>query len=482
MDQGLFPELPLLVVDDETDFLNSVDFILESNGITNVECCQDSREVMMRLKKKKFSVILLDLLMPLYISGEELLPEIVEQYPEIPVIIVTAHADIGLAMECMKKGALNYLMKPFETKDLVRKINDALYLKDFNKEIILLKKELFSDGIQKPKCFPDITSRSEKMQSIFKMIGLIAVTSKPILIQGEAGVGKKFVAREIHNQSRRKGKFIAFNTAGVDDNSFDDILLGHKKRPLDKVEKGKKGLIEEARDGTLFINEIANLPLQSQVKLFHLIKEWEYLPPGSDKPVSTNVRIIAATNKNLSVLIKTNDFRQDLYSLLKTNDINIPPLREHREDIPLLVDNFVKQAAEKRGIKKPPISDEIFTLLEQYDFPGNISELKNMVDEAISRHKSGDLTSDVFEEKIKNRHLVSSSGIEIPADKKVIFEKNLPTFAEMEAIYMDEVIKRSGGDRRKAARLAGLNKKNFAYRIKRIKKTQKKKNNGISRL
>ena len=473
MDQELFPGLPLLIVDDEQDFLKSLRFVLKTNGATNVECCQDSREVMPLLKKKKFAVVLLDLIMP-NISGEQLLLEIVAQYPGIPVIIITAHADIGLARDCMNKGALNYLLKPFETKDLLRKINDALYLKAFNKEIILLKKELFSGELPKPTIFPDITSRSKKMQSIFQMIGLIAVTSNPILIQGEAGVGKKFIAQEIHKQSRRKGKFIEFNTAGVNENSFDDILSGHKKGPLEKLGKDMKGLLEEARDGTLFFNEIANLPIQFQAKLYHLIKEWEYLPPGSDKPVSTNFRIIAATNKNLTAMIKTNDFRPELYSLLKANDINIPPLREHREDIPLLLEYFVKQAAEESGIKKPQVSEEIYTLLEQYNFPGNIDELKNMVNEAVRRYKSGDLTADVFEEKIKNRPLFSYTEIETPVDKKVIFEKNLPTFAEMEAIYIEEVINRSRGDRRKAARLAGLSKKKFNYRLKRIKKIQGK--------
>ncbi|MDQ1352045.1 MAG: hypothetical protein QG657_2351 [Acidobacteriota bacterium] len=459
MDEELFPELPVLVVDDELDFLKSLRFVLKTNGVTNVECCQDSREVMPRLKKKKFSVILLDLLMPLYISGEELLPEIVEQYPEIPVIIVTAHANIETAKNCMKNGALDYLMKPFETKDVLKKINDALYLRAFSKEIILLKRDMFSDGLPKPTTFPDITSRSEKMQPIFQTIGLIAVTSMPILIQGEPGVGKKFIAREIHKQSRRKGKFIEFNTAGVDDNSFDHILL-----------KEKEGLLEEARDGTLFFNEIANLPIKSQVKLYHLIKDWEYLPPGSDKPVSTSVRIIAATNKNLTTLIKTNDFRHELYSLLKANDINIPPLREHKEDIPLLLDYFLNQAAEESGIKKPQVSEEIYTLLKQYNFPGNIGELKNMAYEAVRSHKSGNLTATVFEEKIKNRPPFSYTRIAIPADKKVFFEKNLPTFAEMDAIYIDEVINRSGGNLYKAAGLAGLDRKEFAHRLKRIKK------------
>jgi len=410
MDQELFPELPLLVVDDERDFLNSLDYSLRSNGITNVECCRDSRDVMPRLKEKKFAVILLDLLMP-DISGEELLPDIVEQYPEIPVIIVTAHADTELARECMQKGAINYLMKPFETKDLVRKIKDALYLKDFQKEIITLKKAVFSDNFQKPKIFPDITSRSEKMHKIFQDIVLNAVNSTPILVQGEAGVGKKFLAMEIHKQSHRQGKFIEFNTAGMDDNSFAHILLDQKK-----------GLLEEARDGTLLLNEIANLPVQSQSKLYHLIREWEYLPPGSDKPVATNVRIIAATKKNLSALIRTNDFRHELYSLLRANDINIPPLREHREDMPLLVDYFVNQAAEKRGIKTPKAAEGIYSLLEQYDFPGNISELKNMVYEAVNRHTSGDLSLDVFWGKIKNQYPVSPPEFEIPVDKKYILE------------------------------------------------------------
>lgn len=473
MEQELFPELPLLVVDDEKDFLNSVDFILQTNGITNVDCCQDSRDVMLLLKKKKFSIILLDLIMP-YISGEELLQEIVDQYPEIPVIIVTAHADIELARECMKKGALNYLIKPFETKDLLRKINDALYLKKFNKEIILTKKELFSNNHQKLTCFPDIISRSEKMIEVFQIIGLTAITSKPILIQGETGTGKELVAREIHKKSRRKGKFVIFNTDDVDDNSFDEKLAGNKKEPLLKPVNFTTGLLDEARDGTLFFNEVANLSLTAQTKLIHLIKEWEYLPTGSDHPISANVRIIAATDKNLSALIKTGEFKQELYLLLKANDIIIPPLREHKDDIHLLVDYFIEKAAEKGGIKKPYADAEIYDLLEQYDFPGNISELKNMVNEAISRYKSGDLLADVFQEKIKDQTPVISSGIKISIEKKVIFEKKLPTFAEMEAIYMDEIIIRSRGNRLTAARLAGLSRKNLAQRLKRIQKNQRK--------
>lgn len=472
--EQLFPEFPILVVDDDENILNSLDFKLLSSGITNIECCQDSSDVMPRLKKEKYSVVLLDLFMP-GISGEELLTMIIKEYPEIPVIVVTAFPDDETAAECMKKGAFDSLTKPIKIKDLLRTIRDALNLRDSNEEIILLKKALFSKTHQKTEKFLNIITQSEEMRSIFQKVGLLAVTSRPLLIWGGSGVGKEFIAQEIHKQSRRKGEFVSFYTTGIDDDSFARMLFGKKSEVFPDEEIYKGGLLEKARDGTLYLSEIGDLPVKSQEKLLHLLQEWEYCPEGVDKPIETNARIIASTNKNLTALAQLETFKQDLYFLLKTHDIYIPSLRERKEDVPLLVDYFVKQAAENIGVKVPLVSEDLFVLLQQYDFPGNISELKKMVYEAVSRHESGVLSLDVFSERIKNRTFVTFYGIEIPANKKVIFERTFPSFAEMEAIYMDEVMRRSGGNQTAAARSAGLSITAFSQRLKKIKKSQKKK-------
>lgn len=471
--EELFPKFPILVVDNEEYFLNSLDFQLRSNRITNIECCQNGLNVIPCLKNQKYSVVLLDLFMP-DMSGEELLPMIIDEYPDIPVIVVTAFPDNKTATDCMKKGAFDSLTKPVKIKDLIRTIRDALNLKDSHEEIIQLKKALFSDAKQKPKIFFNIITQNEKIQSIFPTLGLIAVTSRPLLIWGEVGVGKEFVAREIHKQSRRKGEFVSFTTTGIDDDSFSGMLYGQNRKSYLGEEIYKGGLLEKAQGGTLYLSEIGDLSKRSQEKLLRLLQEWEYCPFGINKPIDVNVRIIAATNKNLTALTQVKTFIQDLYFLLKTHHIYIPPLRDRKEDIPLLVNYFVKQAAENIGVKTPSLSGDLFILLEQYDFPGNISELKKMVYEAVSRHESGNLSLEIFIKRIRDRTFVSSYGIKIPTNKKVIFEKNLPTLAEMEAIYMDEVMKRSGGNQTAAAQLAGLNITTFIHRLKKIKKGQKK--------
>lgn len=479
MGDKLFPDLPILVVDDEKNFLNSIDFEMRSHRITNVECCQDSREVMPLLKKKKYSVILLDLLMP-GINGKELLSKIVDEYPEIPVIIITAlpETDTKKTVDYMKVGAFDCLRKPLEITEIIETIRDALGLKGVYKKITYLKKDLFSSNPRKVKSFPNIISQSDKMQAIFQTIGLIAVTSKPVLIRGEVGVGKEFVAREIHKQSYRKGKFIPFDLSGLDDVLFSETMFGHKRGGFPGTEK--EGLVAEAKGGTLYLYDIADLHIQSQLKLLKLIRERQYCPVGSDKSIATNARIVVASIDNLSTLSKIGTFRQDLYNLLETHDIYIPPLREHREDIPSIVDYFLKKAAEENGIKEPGVPDELFEILETHDFPLNISELKRMIYEAVNRFKADILPLDVFLKNIKsNIHLEKqtfnsvSSNDKISAHNKIIFRSAIPTFSEMEAIYMDEILKRAKGDRSIAARLAGLKKNTFSSRLKKIRKQEK---------
>jgi DNA-binding NtrC family response regulator len=391
----LLPEQPILMVDDEKNFLNSLDFELHSHGITNVECCQDSRDVMPKLKEKKYSVVLLDILMP-HISGDELLPDIVDQYPDIPVIVITAFPDAKTARDCMEKGAFECLTKPIEIMELIRTIQDTLDLKDTHKDIILHKKKLFSYTSYKNRSFPNFITCSKAMLSICQTIGLVSFTYRPVLIMGETGVGKKLLASEIHQQSRRRGMFITFDTTGLNDEVFACLMFGYKRI----MSQGEKEIIEskleEARNGTLFIKEIGNISLESQAKLFRVLRDREYYPVGSNTLKSSRARIVAGTSKNLSALVQIGSFRYDLYNHLKAHEIHIPPLRERKEDIPLLLDHFLAEEAVKAGIKKPTVPRDLFPLLEKYDFPGNVGELKAMVYKAVIRCKSDILPTDIF--------------------------------------------------------------------------------------
>lgn len=395
MGKKLFPELPILMVDDEKHFLNSMDFELRSKGITNVECCQDSRDVMSKLKEGKYSVILLDVLMP-YISGDELLPDIVAEYPNIPVIVITAFPDAKTAKDCMEKGAFDCLTKPLETVELIRTIHDTLYLKDAHREIILHKKQLFSKTSCRYRSFPNVITCCGDMLSICQTIGLVAFTSRPVLVMGETGVGKEFLAREIHKQSHRRGKFIPFDNTGLNDEVFSSLLFGYRKTLSHGASALIEGKLEEARNGTLFIKEIGELHMESQAKLLRLLRDREYYPVDSSTLKSSRVRIIAATARNLSALIQIGAFRYDLYNHLKAHEIHIPPLRERKEDIPLLLDHFLGKASVKAGIEKPALPGELLPKLEKYNFPGNVGELKKMVNNALSSHNSGILSPDAF--------------------------------------------------------------------------------------
>lgn len=400
----LFPQAPILMVDDEKHFLNSLDFELHSHGITNVECCLDSRDVMLKLKEIKYSVILLDILMP-HISGDELLPYIVAKYPEIPVIIITAFPDEKTAKECMEKGAFDCLTKPIEIKDLIRAINDTLDLKDTHKDIILHKKQLFSDTLCNGRSFPNVITCNREVLSICQTIGLVAFTSRPVLVRGETGAGKEFLAREIHEQSHRKGKFIPLDTTGLNDEEFARRLYGRRTTISHGAAALLPGKLEEARKGTLFIKEIGNISSESQAKLLRVLQTREYYPVGSNTLKSSRARIIAGTGENLSALIQTGAFRYDLYNLLKAHEIHIPPLRERKEDIPLLLDHFLGKAAITAGIQKPALRGELMSFLEKYHFPGNVGELKKMVYEAVRSHQSGYLSLDTFRKKIGGLNL-----------------------------------------------------------------------------
>jgi DNA-binding NtrC family response regulator len=463
MNRSLFPEYPILLVDDETHYLNSLEFNLNAKGLGHVECCADSRQVMPLLKEKKFSLILLDILMP-HISGMELLPKIIGNYPGTPVILLTAVSETETVVDCMKAGAFDYLVKPVEPEELTKKIRQALNFLKARKEDNRLQDCLFAKTPKNPGVFSGIITKNKRMINIFKYIELIAESMMPALITGEPGCGKELIAPAVHKLSRQKGEYVTISVGGMNDKEFSDTLFDDKN-----------GLLQKAEDGTLFLDEIADIQIPSQVKLLRLLQEGEYYPRHSNKLHKANIRFITATGQNLPALVKEGKFRNDLYHRMKVHHIEIPPLRKRKEDIPLLVEHFLEKAEKVLNKPKPQVPKELYKLLSNYDFPGNIRELAVMVGEALARHESGPLSLDVFQEKIKEKGVE----IDIPTamtdpgirEKKITFGDPLPTFKEVEEMYIKETLKKVNGKKTTAARIAGLSNKDFANRLRRLTKS-----------
>lgn len=463
--------LQVLVVDDEIQTLHSCRIVLRSSGINNVICCQDSRQVMDILSRQKVGVMLLDLSMP-HISGSDLLPRIREEYPAIPVVIITGANDVDIAVECMKKGSFDYMVKPVEKSRLISGVRRALALRELERENKLLKNRILSHRIERPDAFSEIISHNAKMNSIFKYIEAIAGTSQPVLITGETGVGKELIAKAIHKLSLLKGRFLAVNVSGLDDNLFADTLFGHKKGAYTGAVEAREGLVEHASGGTLFLDEIGDLSLASQVKLLRLIQECEYLPLGSDILKHSSVRIVVATNQDICDLMSMDRFRKDLYYRLQTHHVHIPPLRERMDDLPFLLAHFLAQTAKSLGKKKPIPPPELLILLSSYDFPGNIRELQSMIFDAVSKNNSRKLSLEVFKTRILkesdpvNKESDLSTKTPIPP---ITFSEKIPTLKEATHFLIFEAMKQANGNQTTAARFLGISQQALSRRLKYMK-------------
>lgn len=476
MNSASFDSLPILLVDDEEHFLLSASFTLNSAGINNVVQCPDSRDVIPILSNRDFALVLLDMMMP-HISGEELLPMIARDFPELPVLVITAINEVERAVESMKSGACDYLVKPVTDQRLVTTVKRALEISVLRSENALLRQYLLSDKLDHPEAFSEIVAQNRAMQSIFQYIEAIAGTALPVLITGETGTGKELVAKVIHRLSRRQGAFTPVNVAGVDDMLFSDTLFGHEKGAFTGADRPRKGIIEETSNGTLFLDEIGDLSTESQVKLLRLLQDGLYYPLGTDTPKLTDARIVVATNREVSPMLEAGHFRKDLYYRLQTHHIHLPPLRDRRDDIPLLIEHFLEKAAKTLGKKKPTPPDALFTLLDNYSFPGNIRELENMIFDSVSRHRRGVLSTVSFREKMGHEpgiEAIASSNTlkesQLPSDsenERIVFTDQLPTLKEAEQILIAEALNRSKGNQTIAAQLLGLSRRALNNRLKR---------------
>lgn len=466
MNEKCYPSDPILVIDDEEAILLSVDTILQLAGMNNVRTCSDSRQVMAIIEQRPPSVILLDLNMP-HLNGEAILEQITSQYATIPIIIITGRIDAETAVLCMKSGAYDYIVKPVDEHRLVACVRKSLQYSELRHDDLALKEQLRDTGLEHPEAFADIITSSAKMRSIFGYIESIAYSSEPVLIRGETGTGKELIARAIHTVSGRTGEFVAVNVAGLDDNVFSDTLFGHGKGAFTGADSDRAGLIERAAEGTLFLDEIGDLSQVSQVKLLRLLQEKEYLPLGRDIPRLSRARIITSTHVDLWELQQKELFRQDLHYRLRTHRIILPPLRDRREDIGLLVDHFAQCAAQALKKPKPRIPAELFNLLETYHFPGNIRELQAMVFDAIAQHKHGILPVTVF-----RNHIVmvrqTESRIHGSGGVPFIFAEPLPTIKQATRMLVEEAVQRAGGNQSAAAAMLGITQQALSNRLKKM--------------
>jgi DNA-binding NtrC family response regulator len=458
-----YPRNPVLIVDDEYYILLNLSGILKSNGINNIITCQDSRDVMEVFSRTEIDVLLLDLTMP-HISGQELLRQIREQYPQVPVIIITGTSDVSTAVDCMKMGVFDYLVKAIEESKLMATVSRAIENQELRRENIALRNHLVHQDLEHSEEFSEFVYRDDRMKAMLLYVESIAKGSQTILISGETGAGKELIARAVHAISARKGEFVAVNVAGLDDTMFSDTLFGHVKGAYTGAAQERRGLIGAAAGGSLFLDEIGDLEPKSQVKLLRLLETREYYPLGSDLARRTDARIIVATNQDVRKAIVEGRFRRDLYYRLQTHHIHVPPLRERPEDLPLLVEHFLKEACREYAMPAPEIPASLYPLLRHYGFPGNVRELRSMIFDAVSRHKAGALSLDSFEQALG----AGATLAEEPAvEELLVIGSRFPTLRQATSFLIEEALSRSGGNQAKAARLLGISPPALSRRLSR---------------
>ncbi len=441
----------VLVVDDDLEMCTLLSDVLKAEGFS-VATTGDSLEASKTIKREEVDLIITDLRMK-GLKGLDLLEEAKKLLPLTPVIIITAFGTIESAIQAIKMGAFDYITKPFQMDELILTVKKALENRFLKKEIVRLKKE-----VESRYQFHLLIGKSPSMQKIYDLVERISDTSANILISGESGTGKELVAKSIHyNGSRKNGPFIAVNCAAIPETLLESELFGYKKGAFTDAKTDKRGLVFEANEGTLFLDEVTEIPYALQAKLLRVIEERNVRPLGDTNSYPVNVKIISATNSNIKSLIQQGRFREDLYYRLKVIDIELPSLRERKEDIPLLVKHFFDKFNNelKKGISG--ISEDALKVLLNYSWPGNVRELENVIQRAITlaQHEvilPEDLPS--FEEWAENP-----------------FEKALRegyTLDRLEKEYIRKVLIKLGGNKSRASEILGLDRKTLYRKLEEM--------------
>jgi len=445
----------VLVVDDEEKIRKILKIMLELKG-HKVDEAQDGLEALDKIKENFYDLVVTDIKMP-KLDGLGLLKEINKLELSLPVVFITAYASIDSAVEAMKMGAVDYIPKPFEEERIMLTIERSLGISRIIAEKNALQKEL--DAITLPQ---DIVCESPGMKEIFKLVNKVAqLKDTTVLITGESGVGKEVIARYLHRTSpRRKSRFVAINCAAIPPSLIESELFGYEKGAFTGATKTKKGIFEAAGGGTVFLDEIGDLPLDAQGKLLRVLQEKKVQRVGGVEEINVEARIIAATNKDLFQLVEQDKFREDLLYRLNVFPIKIPPLRERKEDIEPLVIYFVKQFLGK--LTEPVLSSGAKKILLEYSFPGNVRELKNAIERAIIL-AGGQLP-------LNSEHLSFLRENKSPILNCYHLPEEGVSLEELEKTLIQQALERTQGNKSAAAKLLGLTRSKFRTRLKLLEK------------
>lgn len=456
----------ILLVDDERDELDAYSLLLSSMGMEKIRTLSDSRNVLSTLEEMQSPVVFLDLNMP-HKTGQEVLRELKIKKPQVPVIIVTADSDIETAVECLKLGAHDYLVKPINLEMFSSALRNALEISLLREEVLSLKGISFNNNPVTNQAFKPIITRNKVMFGLFKYIESIAGSGLPVLILGETGSGKELIAKAIHDMSGLKGEFVALDISGLDDTLLSDTLFGHTKGAYTGAEVARKGMIEKAAHGTIFLDEIGDLSEVSQVKLLRLLQEKIYYPLGSDQPKECHARIITATNKDLSILAgRDGEFRMDLYYRLSTHLAKLPPLRERREDIPLLVEHIIETTAAAMKKEVPLIGDDALKLLMGHPFWGNVRELKSYISDAVARSHHGRIDENHLSERLTGSVPVKVVDNACTNPLEDLFG-HFPTLEELAEYAIDSALRITENNQSQASQLLGVSRQALNKRLKK---------------
>lgn len=451
----------ILVVDDEESIREFLDIMLRKEGY-QVTCVEDGRQAIDILTKKSFDMVISDLQMP-NVTGIELLQHIRQHYPDLLFMMITAFGTTETAVEAMKMGAYDYVTKPFKLDEVRINIANALRSQHLEIENRTLKKELHREY-----SFQSLVGNSPAMHSIFDMVKRVSGTPTNVLITGESGTGKEMVAKAIHYNGPLKDKpFITINCGAIPESLMESEMFGHKKGSFTGAVSDKAGLFEVADGGTLFLDEVGELPLSIQVKLLRVLQERVLRRVGSTEDTAVNVRLIAATNRDLEAMVRDQSFREDLYYRLNVIQIKTPSLRERKEDIQLLAEFFLKKYNERLNKSVNSISKDAMAILKKYDYPGNVRELENIIERTVALEAGASILPESLPPFVKtvggSRKMVSSEGIEI-TDEGVDLDK---VIGQIEKELIIKSIHAAGGVKKKAAKLLGITFRSMRYRAEK---------------
>jgi two-component system response regulator GlrR len=444
-------ETKILVVDDDPSLRMLMQVRLEAAGY-NLTLAEGGAEALERASEEVYSVALVDMRLG-DTDGITLLEKLLRKQPSLPVIIVTAHGSIANAVEATKKGAYDYITKPFDPKDLLHRIENALELRRLKGEV-----ERLRTLVHERYHFDNIVASSESMQHVLRQVAQIATTDSTVCLSGESGTGKELIARAIHVASRRaNGPFIPINCGAIPEGLLENELFGHTKGAYTGADRAQMGLLLQAEGGTLFLDEISELPQSLQVKFLRVLQEREFYPLGAGQPVKVDIRLVTATNQDLTKLVTEGKFREDLYYRIHVIPVTLPPLRERPEDIPLLASFFLQRFTREMHKEVTGFSPETLRQLMLYDWPGNVRELANVMERAVVLSTSSTITPDLL--LLGKREL-----IEVPDKDKI--EPMREAREKFEKSYLVHVLTAARGNVSRASELAAKDRAEF-YRLLR---------------